>query len=642
MSDVDWSKRQESFTKDGLTARVAELETILAQCRAEGRQDPTPLEATRDFLAGRLAVLQGDLPAAEQKFGSSVAAFQKAEMSQQRATVAIEAATAMQSGRRLDSALRFAEEAIAGAELVWWGLSPAERLTVPRIVVEAADVAIPIACEAQADEKAFDFIQRSKARWSLEQLWMHRIATLPISAAFKDPHGPAPEFEAALRQLDAAWDACFSGDVVEQRPAAEDRVVSAYGAEAVRRRRLRPLMASTDDAATCRKALHEGEALLELFVTTKDTFAALLTRDQLRVEPLGISANKLREGVAGGYLLLTLAPVRRDLESAINQAADVERKEMLGAFGRFVSPRKFLRDTHDLFLKPFASELLSIRRLVVCPHWVLHLVPFHAVESAAGTPLADTTAVTYAPSASVWKLLRSQAAENPASAPLHVAVFGIERRPAAPQPTWFSKKLGRTDEPEPPSEFEKEARAVAATYSVEPLIGPGARKDRLLDAFTAADCVHVSCHAVGDRPQAFTDGLLLADGLLSLAELSASPRLTPRPGTEVSPSVIVLSACQSGLPKVEAGDRLFSLGHALMHRLGGCVISSLWRADAESTSLLMAKLHEHRKTVPDWAEALRLAQRDTMLAASKPRPGQPPIDFRDPYYWAGFFVLGAA
>ena len=131
MSDEDWSKNEEWFNKDVLAGRLPKFEAIIADFRAEGRKDITPIEATRDFLAGRLAVLEGNLPDAEQKFGTSIDAFRKIEMSKERATVAIEAANAMQSARRIDPALRFAEEAIAGAELVWWGLTPTERLTTP-------------------------------------------------------------------------------------------------------------------------------------------------------------------------------------------------------------------------------------------------------------------------------------------------------------------------------------------------------------------------------------------------------------------------------------------------------------------------------------------------------------------------------
>ena len=181
---------------------------------------------------------------------------------------------------------------------------------------------------------------------------------------------------------------------------------------------------------------------------------------------------------------------------------------------------------------------------------------------------------------------------------------------------------------------------MAATYGVTPLVGPTAKKEELFEALTMADRIHISCHAVRDRPPILTNGLLLADGLLSLAEISASPRFAAHPGADGKPSVIVLSACATGIPKVEIGDRLVSLGHELVARLGCCVISSLWRADAESTGFLMATLHEHRKTVPDWAEALRLAQRDTMLATSKSEPDRHLVNFRDPYYWADFFVLG--
>jgi CHAT domain-containing protein len=221
-----------------------------------------------------------------------------------------------------------------------------------------------------------------------------------------------------------------------------------------------------------------------------------------------------------------------------------------------------------------------------------------------------------------------------------VAVFGVERR-SGPQPaTWLSAKLHEAETPQGPSEFEEEARIVASNYGVTPLIGSAAEKKELLSALATADLVHLSCHTVRDRPEILTDGLLLADGLLSLAEISASPRLAAQPGTGRKPSVIVLSACATGSARIDAGDRLLGIGHELVARLGCQVICSLWRAHAESTSFLMTRLHEHRKTVRDWAEALRLAQQDTMSATSKPGPNQHQLAFRDPYYWAGFFVLG--
>jgi CHAT domain-containing protein len=564
-------------------------------------------------------------------------------MSKERATVAIEAAQAMQSALRIDSALRFAEEAIAGAELLWWGLSPTERLSTPETMVSAADVAIPIAYEAHTDEKVFDFIQRSKARRFLEQLSMRSLVAF-AGRLLPEMGGPAPEFAAAFQQLDAAWDAYFSGEVVDQRPAAEQRVVSAYGDEVTRRRGFRLSIVTTADAKTCQVALGEGEALLEIFVTTHETFAALLTRDHLRVVPLRISAKELRHRVYSGYIALASPkPNLVTIEDLYDRKEDVEWKEALGGIDGFMFPfpHEFLSAMHEILLAPFARELASVRRLIVCPHWVLHSLPFHALESAGGAPLADTTAVTFMPSASAWESLRRLSPEKREPGSPYVAVLGVERQQAPLQSTWFSKKLGQAEPPQEPSEFEEEARAVATTYGVTPLLGPAAKKQELFDALVKADRIHISCHDVRDRPQILTNGLLLADGLFSFAEIAASPHLAAHPGAEIKPSVIVLSACATGNPKVENGDRLVSLGHELVARLGCCVISSLWRVDAEATSFLMARLHEHRKTVPDWAVALRLAQRDTMLATSKPEPDRPLVTFREPYYWAGFFVLGA-
>jgi len=289
-------------------------------------------------------------------------------------------------------------------------------LTTPEIVVEAADTAIPIAQEAQAPEAVFEFIQRSKARWFADQLVMSELATLPIMAAFKGTSGPAPELlQKAVDRLDAAWDAYFSGDPVDRLTQAEHELLLAYGAEMTRRFRLRPIMTSTLDARQCQAALQPDEALLELFVTTHETFAALLTRDHLRVVPLGITARQLREGVTGGYLMAVLAPARRTFQSGIDETQDAGWKETLGKLQDFMSPHRFLRTTQEIFLAPFARELTAVRRLIVCPHWTLHLVPFHAAEMADGAPLAQTTAVSYAQSASAWESLRRMSPEPPSA-----------------------------------------------------------------------------------------------------------------------------------------------------------------------------------------------------------------------------------
>jgi CHAT domain-containing protein len=146
----------------------------------------------------------------------------------------------------------------------------------------------------------------------------------------------------------------------------------------------------------------------------------------------------------------------------------------------------------------------------------------------------------------------------------------------------------------------------------------------------------VSCHNATARPAALANGLLLSDGIATVGELSVAPRPERR-----GPQLVTLSACRSGIDRVEPGDLQVDPCHALAVRYGCSVISSLWPVDAEATERLMARLHLHRSDAGDWAEALRRAQLDTRSASSQTQPDGPAaLDFSDPYYWAGFFVFG--
>jgi CHAT domain-containing protein len=98
----------------------------------------------------------------------------------------------------------------------------------------------------------------------------------------------------------------------------------------------------------------------------------------------------------------------------------------------------------------------------------------------------------------------------------------------------------------------------------------------------------MSCHNALDRSTALTDRLLLSDGIVTVADLSVVPR-PERSG----PQLVVLSACRSGLGRVEPGDLRISSCDALATRYGCRVLSSLWPVDAEATAMLMGRLHAH-------------------------------------------------
>jgi hypothetical protein len=435
-----------SDNREALIRQIADIDSRILQFRTEG-QDTRPVEAARYYLQAKLANQAGDLEASQTQYRAAVSGFKQAGMGAEWATVATEAARVMQKAGRLGPALELACAAIDGAELVWLGMSQADRLHTPRELVDAADAAIPIAFVAGEAFRMFDILQRCKARWFNEQLMMCEAERL--LPALAGPKKPDPLLTGAIAALDEAWNRFYSNDPPDAIPPAESALVQAYIVAIARKQKFRPLVAATSSIDSCRAALKPSEGLLEFFVGTNDTFALLLTADTLKIEPLGIGAVELQERVLRTMVAVQATPDRRAIDQSIQQSNDPERlKEAVDKI-LYPAPTELLSALGVLLLGKLEGALTPIRRLILCPHWVLHSIPFHALGTRPGEILAATTAVTYAPSASSWERLRRlSAASMPANAP-HVAVLGVERRPK-PKKSWFSSTLHRQRHPNQP------------------------------------------------------------------------------------------------------------------------------------------------------------------------------------------------
>jgi CHAT domain-containing protein len=112
------------------------------------------------------------------------------------------------------------------------------------------------------------------------------------------------------------------------------------------------------------------------------------------------------------------------------------------------------------------------------------------------------------------------------------------------------------------------------------------------------------------------DGLLLAADVTNL-------NLT---GT----AMVVLSACQTGVGQVAAGDATWSLARAFQKAGARVVVMSLWRVPDQSTRLLMEDFYRAFLKDHAPAQALRHAQMAAMSAGMAPR------------HWAAFTCWGSA
>jgi len=113
------------------------------------------------------------------------------------------------------------------------------------------------------------------------------------------------------------------------------------------------------------------------------------------------------------------------------------------------------------------------------------------------------------------------------------------------------------------------------------------------------------------------------DGLLTALE-AASLNLW---GTEL----VVLSACDTGVGEIRAGNGMYSLRRALTIAGAEAQLTSLWPVSDRGTRELMVAYYVELLAGRGRSEALRLTQ---LAMLRDPRR-------RHPFYWAGFVPSGA-
>ena len=114
------------------------------------------------------------------------------------------------------------------------------------------------------------------------------------------------------------------------------------------------------------------------------------------------------------------------------------------------------------------------------------------------------------------------------------------------------------------------------------------------------------------------------DGILTAYEVSAMDLA----GTDI----VVLSACETGLGKVEEGEGVYGLRRAFQMAGARTVISALWPVSDKETAELMGDLYGRvGESIPETMQRIQKSR----IAAIRENNG---VDH--PYTWAAFLALG--
>ncbi|MBU1228543.1 MAG: CHAT domain-containing protein [Proteobacteria bacterium] len=139
---------------------------------------------------------------------------------------------------------------------------------------------------------------------------------------------------------------------------------------------------------------------------------------------------------------------------------------------------------------------------------------------------------------------------------------------------------------------QAEALAVSKGYGAPALIGAQATPGAVRQAVgSGARVLHLATHALFDPTHPLLSALFLTDGSRAEALTAEAIYADPLPA-----GLVVLSACETGMGRVVAGDDLLGLTRSFYLSGAQAVLASLWPVNDEATELFMSVFHQKARS----------------------------------------------
>ena len=349
---------------------------------------------------------------------------------------------------------------------------------------------------------------------------------------------------------------------------------------------------------------------------------------------------------------LSNEPNRKELEKAITQT------------------KTAARTLDKLVMEPIRQKLGNAKHILLSPDSQLNLVPFAALVDENNQYIVENYTITYLTSGR--DLIRLDLDFPTKQPPILIGAPKYDQ-PGKPTSESLATNNNRSRNQRSPDiknlKFlplfgtKVEAEAIATMLNITPLIGSEATENALKQV-KSPEIVHIATHGFfledveisspsgssrglilesdfGIQPQPFVpvenpllrSGIALAganirqsgteDGIMTAEEI-ANLNLA---GTKL----VILSACETGVGKVNIGEGVYGLRRALSLAGSESQVTSLWKVDDSSTKDLMIDYYQRVLNNQDGrSEALRQTQLKMLEDSVE----------KHPHYWASFIPSG--
>jgi CHAT domain-containing protein len=271
----------------------------------------------------------------------------------------------------------------------------------------------------------------------------------------------------------------------------------------------------------------------------------------------------------------------------------------------------------QLLIRPIRALIPDKDEWIIVPDGFLYFLPFESLPSGTGDePMLETTTISYQFASRL--ILGPEPTPNqqaPEGGVLAFAPFTGDR----------FLSTGTYRFPPLPGSQEEIGGLPGARYS-----GPQATKTRFLHDLNRYPILHLATHAVSSVDNA-------AGSFIAFYPQKDSPIedclfLEELYGLNMDKTkLVVISACETGQGELVSNEGVISLARAFAY--AGCAssISSLWKADDQSTSFILRRFYVYLEKGYKKSTALRQAKLDYLASGTVNR---------SPAYWSHLVLIG--
>ncbi len=469
--------------------------------------------------------------------------------------------------------------------------------------------------EKKHDAKAFDFLERAKARAFLDNLELSQVnLSQHLDFKLQNQEKEVMKDISLLYQklLDSGLSVQESLNLHQELKQKEDEL------EALKRkiRNTHPAYADLRypeiiSLEKAQKMLDKQTAFFAFLISSQRSYLFVITRENLSIYSL---------------------PDRKQIQALVSHY-----------IGKISDKENFdFSEGYTLYKELVLPGLeKNIKKIIFIPDDILHFLPFEALitEPDSHKWLVSDFKISYTPSiSSLHEIIKRKKSSGHRR---HKALLAVG------DPYFKPFKNGNNGRPvlhqlfsSAPLEFQRLKYSGTEVDRISRLFKPSQRtvfkrNQATEEAFKKINLedykiIHLATHSLIDNKQPFRSSIVLSldsnpqeDGLLQTREIY---------NIGLNSDLVVLSACETGLGQFIRGEGIEGINRSFFYAGSSAVLMSLWPVNDQATFQMMERFYTHLRS----SETILNALRKTKLELINSGP------LSHPYYWAGFVVSGKA